>query len=450
MKVLICSKLFYPSNSIGAVRPSNFAKYLAELGHNVVVVTEERFATHDYKLNGVDIIRVSNSSRVQKLIQINQLRIDKRAKAKETSEFNNVTNKKRASQLKILESLKKFLTNSGSLLFMLFIEFDWYFSSLKVVKKKYKKEHFDIVISSYGPISSLLLGYHISKLGLANYWISDFRDNMINEEYPFWLNLIYGSIEKRIIKTANAITFISNGQKDMFLNNNKKQLLKEDKVFVVYNGYENDFISNPGIKDDKVLRITYTGQLYAGKRDLGLLFHVINDLIDENLIDKNKIEFLYAGQSSEDLISQMVPYKNIKYIYKNYGFVDRAKALVIQNKSDLLVVLSWNTKSEQGILTGKFLEYLQAYKPIIALTTGDLPNGELTEMVMNLDLGIACEYIAREKDYNRLKEYIVLQYRNIKNGSHPIFTPDLETIKTFHYRYITHKLNDICQEIATK
>jgi hypothetical protein len=39
MKILICSKLFFPDNEIGTVRPTNFAKYLSKMGHDVSVIS---------------------------------------------------------------------------------------------------------------------------------------------------------------------------------------------------------------------------------------------------------------------------------------------------------------------------------------------------------------------------------------------------------------------------
>lgn len=447
MKILICSKLFYPSNSIGAVRPSNFAKYLAELGHEVVVVTEETFGPQDYKLNVVDIIRVSNSPRVQRFIQINQLRITKREKANEASEFNHVTTKKSALQIKITDPLRKFLSVSKSQLFMLFIESDWAFSSMQIIKKKYKKKYFDIVFSTYGPTGSHFLGYRIFKLGTARHWISDLRDNMVNEDYPFWLNLFYKNAERKILNYAKIVTVVSEGQKTMFINNNKKYCPNTDKIFVVQNGYENQFIPLQSNNKNQLIRIAYTGQLYCGKRDFSMLFHVIDDLIGENKIDTKHIEILYAGPSSEDLKLQISLFSNVKLICNDLGKVEREKALQIQNESDLLVALTWNTRKEQGILTGKFLEYIQAYKPIISLTCGNLANGELSAMVESLNLGIACEYITYETDYIRLKEYIVLQYQHTLNGEVTNFSPDLIGIQKFHFQNITRNLNEIFMQI---
>ena len=138
----------------------------------------------------------------------------------------------------------------------------------------------------------------------------------------------------------------------------------------------------------------------------------------------------------------------IRKACQNVGFVDRNVALEIQNCSDILVVLTWNTSTYQGVLPGKFWEYFQAYKPIISLTSGNLPNGELSLLVKKLNLGIACEYFTYEKDYTCLKEYVLTQYNRIQDGKPLLFDPDIKEMEKFHYEILTKQLNDICMNIG--
>jgi hypothetical protein len=228
----------------------------------------------------------------------------------------------------------------------------------------------------------------------------------------------------------------------------KDVLFDRNKIYVIYNGYENIFKPLRYEKKDKILRISYTGQLYSNLRDFGLLFKVLNDLIEEQLIDLNKIVFYYAGQSSVAFNTQVSRYDKIMKFCKNMGFVDRKTALEIQDFSDILIVLTWNTNTSQGVLTGKFMEYLQAYKPIISLTSGNLQNGELSQMIEKLNLGLACEYITYEKDDNRLREYLLTQYNRIQEGKPLLFDPDIEGIQKFYYEKLTKELDDICMNIA--
>jgi hypothetical protein len=447
MKILICSKLFYPSNRIGAVRPSNFAKYLAEFGHDVTVVTERNNNNEDFTLPGVEIIRISNSTMVQKMIDKN----NKRVKANKEKSINVSTNNKKSSNKSIKSKFKQLILKNRSQVFALLVEYDWYKSAKQIIKRQYKKNSFDVVISSFGPLSSFLLGKSVSKLRLANYWISDFRDNMVFDGYPGWLNKLSSNFEKTAIKRAHAITFVSRGQKEIFLNNNNISKNQANKIHVVFNGYEKIISENQSIKkEDKILKIAYTGQLYSGVRDFSLLFHVLDDLIKEDKIDSNKIQIVYAGQNSNELNLQINKFKHIEKICTDYGFVSREKALEIQKVSDILVALTWNTHKEQGILTGKFLEYLQAQKPIISLTSGNLPNGELTQMVQNLKLGIACEYINYKEDYIKLKTYIQKQYNLRIENKELDFNPDYSKISEFHYAKITKQLMIIINSLSRK
>ena len=446
MKILICSKLFYPSNRIGAVRPSNFAKYLAEFGHEVTVVTEKNIFEENFTLPGVKIMRVSNRKLVKKLIDKNTKRVStNKEKSKGTNQVNNTN----PSGKSIKSKIKQLFTKNRRQIFTLLVEYDWHKSAKQSIKKQYKKNSFDVVISSFGPLSSFLLGKSVSKLQFANYWISDFRDNMVFDGYPGWLNKLSSNFENYAVKHAHALTFVSKGQKAIFLKNNNITKNQAKKIHIVYNGYEKKISENSSIKkEENILKIAYTGQLYSGVRDFSLLFHVIDDLIEENLIDSKKVRIEYAGQNSNELKLQVNKFKHIDKICIDYGFVSREKALEIQKGSDILVALTWNTDKEQGILTGKFLEYLQAQKPIISLTTGDLPNGELSQMVDNLNLGISCEYFNYNDDYSKLKNYIHKQYNFVIDVKELNFAPDYKKISEFHYEDISKQLMNIINSIA--
>jgi len=266
---------------------------------------------------------------------------------------------------------------------------------------------------------------------------------MPNIILPFWLNILYKVAERVMMRRADAITLVSQGQVLMLYKSLENISYDKNKIYVIYNGYENKFKPIQCEKSDKILRISYTGQLYSNMRDFGLLFKVLNDLIKEQLVDPNSIILYYAGQSNVEFNEQLYPFNAIRKVCQNIGSVDRNTALEIQNCSDILVVLTWNTKSYQGVLTGKFMEYIQAYKPIISLTSGNLPNGELSQMIEKLNLGIACEYIAYDKDYIRLKEYLLRQYNRIQEGRPLLFEPDNEEIQKFHYENLTRELNNI-------
>lgn len=447
MKILICSKLFYPSNRIGAVRPSNFAKYLALLGLEVVVITDKKEIEKEFILSNVEIVRISGSHSVNKIIT----KITKRSVSKKNQKLEvDATIKVSKSKVhNIIKKIKIRIRHYSRELFTLVIELNWYFKARKHIKKHYKSSSFDLVLSSYGPLSPFLLAKFVKKEKIATYWISDFRDNMRFEGYSFWLNEFMKLCEKRALKKTDAITFVSNDQRAMFLDNLKVKDIQKQKIHTIYNGYEDEINNRKKTKkNNNILKILYTGQLYKGVRDFSLLFNVIDDLIHEGKLDEKKIEIQYAGHDSNEFNAQMNKFKNIKNICTNLGFIDRDIAIKLQNKCDILVVLTWNTNKSKGNLTGKFLEYLEAQKPIISLTTGGLSNGELTRLVKELNIGIACEYNNYDVDYLKLKKYIFNQYNSLVNNNQLDFKPNNNLIKKFHYKSISKELLDLIYSIT--
>lgn len=448
MKILICSKLFYPANAIGAVRPSNFARYLAKLGHEITVIAEETQDNEFPGFQGIEIIRISNSKTIKRLIHKVQNYVSSKIINKNSDNHSLSQNNHNNSKGHIFLNIKQFYWASRRQIYYLLIEIDWFIRAKRIARSRFNKTSFEIVISSYGPLGSYLLGYFVSKSKIARHWVSDLRDNMTNSIFPFWLNIVFKVFERQMVKRANAITLVSQGQASMLNKHLKNKFFNRNKIYVIYNGFENKLEPVHYEKKDKILRISYTGQLYSNFRGFGLLFKVLNDLIEENLIDLNKITFYYAGTNNVEFERQISNYDKIVKISKDFGFVNRKTAKEIQALSDILVVLTWNTNKEQGILTGKFFEYLQVNKPIISLTSGNVPNGELSQIIEKLKLGIACEEVTFENDYTLLKEYLLTQYNRLQDGKPLFFEPDVEGIKKFHYEKLTSELDNICRNIV--
>lgn len=446
MKILFCSKLFYPSNSIGAIRPYNIAKYLKKNGNAIMVFTESDSFDYSEVVDGILIHRIRNSKTAMRIAA----KVLNRSQTKSEKELDIINHLSKSRTIFKYHRINQLYLNTRRQIFALFLEVDWYFRAKRIAYKKLKHEKFDVVISSFGPYGSYLLGKYIAKSSLASQWISDLRDIMHNQSHPKWLNLLYKKDEKFMAKYADAITVVSCGQAAMFRKTNDNLQCINKKIHVLYNGYENHIKPEEKISNDGILNISYTGDLYEGKRDFRMLFEVLNELLNERTIDKKRIILNYAGRSAENFRTQLKDFPHVEEICKNWGNITREEARELQRGSNILVVLTWNSRQDQGILTGKFQEYLQYYKPIIAITTGDLPNGELTQIVIDMQLGFACEYYNYNKSYLELKEYILFQYGKIQKGEPLFFSPDIKAIKALHYEVIAGNFNNLCKELLTR
>ena len=433
VKILIISMWFHPSNKIGAVRPTNFAKWLTEYGHHVDVITmnpESPKLTH----GNLKVSHVSNGKYADRLLSRIYTKISEKNKLSGFPKIKEQEEKKRP----FLRSIRTQL--------LLWIEcLDWRNQCLKYFPKMPWDDQYDIVFSTYGPVGSYWLGRSFHKRKIAKYWVSDLRDLMVSDLLPSWLNKFYSLYQQQMMNDADAITVVSDGAAKILGEQYCKNNGQKKKVHKINNGYE--VYKTPTdnkclVPKDDILRICYTGALYAGQRDMALLFEAMSQLIKEKRIEADKVQVHYAGGESGELLLQACQY-DVDGCIVDHGMVSRDIALGLQNRSDIMVVLSWNTRKEQGILPGKFYEYLAVEKPIISITSGDLPNGELSNLVSDMNVGIACEYISSQKDLALLTEFIVKCYQCKEKGENIPFHPHKEMVAEYRYDNLSRKLESL-------
>lgn len=449
MNILICSKLFYPNNDIGAVRVTNFAKYLREMGHNITVLTSgsNRCAESDIE-QSLRIIRVNESKWALKLISGVERSVSTRQRVS-SNKVQKITKRNRFG--KTLSSLRSLRLQ----IYTLLLQYDWYRQAKRIINDKMRETHFDIVISSYGPLSSYLAARYIVGQKKARYWISDLRDQMETDDYPRVINGIYRHYENDMMKKASAITVVSIGQREMLRKLVGEKSFRHQQVRVVYNGFEKEFLgvaeqnNEIGLEQPRKLKIVYTGALYNGRRDMSMIFKALAELSSEQMIVVNNVELHYAGKNSSHLYEQAERYQMQKIII-DHGYLSRADSINLQQSADILVVLSWNTENEQGILSGKFYEYVQAFKPIISIVNGNVPHAELSEMVKELRVGIDCEQVSEKSDLPRLKTFLYSEFENVMSGTTGNFQPDLAKISQFHYKNVVRKLEKICLNLMSE
>ena len=116
-------------------------------------------------------------------------------------------------------------------------------------------------------------------------------------------------------------------------------------------------------------RITYTGGLYSGRRDPGVILEAVRILLKDGNLQNNDLEIVYAGPDAPLWVEMLSKYKLEEYgiTYNNLSLEESIK---IQCESCINVLLTWSTPEQKGILTGKYYEYLMARRPIINIING--------------------------------------------------------------------------------
>lgn len=438
MKILFISYLSQPSNRIGAVRPSNLVRWLAELGHDVTLITANPEAA---EVSGkASVHPVVHSALIQKGMQ----KLASRAQAKRAAgvkphgyaSASTPKGKKRWLTKETFYSIRLWL-------WTWLCQQDWAMRCRRYMRNAISRD-FDVVISSFGPLGSLYVGCWARKKKYAKVWIADFRDPVEQELQPGAIRFYSRCLEKRALHLCDRLLTVSEGESEHFRNltNNKKLA---EKITLLENGFECGTVANEAPADE-VLRIVYTGQLYEGRQDFGALFYAVADLISNGELPRGCVEIHYAGPHDREFLARAEACGAIACV-RSHGMLPRADAVSLQGRADVLCVLSWNTEDSQGILTGKFFEYLRASKPILAVLTGSVPDAELTQKIRNMNLGFSYESACREKDDLLLREWLKSAWIQKKNRGKVDYSPIWEQAVKYRYDGRAKLLAMFCEDV---
>lgn len=216
----------------------------------------------------------------------------------------------------------------------------------------------DIVIASAPPISlfssarSLALNFNIP-------WVADYRDLHSSSTYfrhGNWRRRIDRKWEGNLLASASLVTVVSEPMQHEL-----------DSGFgiqsqVVANGYATeDFEKLEPIELSGRFKIVYTGSLYGGQRDFGILFDCLVDRIDR---DQWRIHYFGADGA---FLTQQAKKANLSGFVLDHGLVNRETSLRAQISADLLLLVLKSDSGEKGVLTGKLFDYIGAQRPILML-----------------------------------------------------------------------------------
>lgn len=393
--VLVLMNLFAPHNNSGAIPNTKLIKYLARRDVRITLVTKAVTADMviDEKLlpaemDRIRTIRVDHSSLYTRTLEASRNRItDNGVKLKMKSE----TRPLRAKVVNILKNTYLWSRDR-----------DWFLRAVAAMERELAGEHFDCVYSTFPNEVNHDLARWVMKKGMADRWIADFRDPMFYQ-YHDAHNLRRLKRQHRIEREADVVTIVSEGARSKFLCDG----VTEDKLVCIPNGYDpEDAADVPDGTTPGLLRIFYAGTLYAGRRDFSVVFRAISELEQEGLLDHRSIRFEYAGNEWPVMHSFAEQY-GLADCCVNHGFIPRSRVLELLGEADCTAVCTHNTKTDQGVVTGKVFELLLVGKPIVTVVNGDEPNSELGAIVRSCKAGPVYEQPDHDTDYPALKQWLL-------------------------------------------
>ena len=333
----------------GVQRTLKFAKYLLNYNWQPIVLTinpKKYFAVDEYLLNeainsGIIIERTGNG-------ELNLSKIVTRVPK---------------------EKFRKFRSRIAQMFFILDTKIFWKRKALKKINSIWDKYNgFDLVFATAPPYTDFLIGQEVKwkyKIPL----VIDYRDAWVDSPvlnfYPTPLHRKANEkLERKVIKDSNIVITTNRRVKEMIIRRYENINYNDVKIFS--HGYdEEDFEIAKGKKLPLTnkMRVTYSGSFYT--RNPKFYFNAIRNLFDKYPETRGKVEFLFLGIFTKELIN-LAKHLNIQDSLNLPGYVNHSECVKYLLSSDILFLLVSRGENEDAAMPGKVGEYIGSRKNIIA------------------------------------------------------------------------------------
>ena len=420
LKITIITYSWPPRNSISTHRPYSWARYWSEKGEDVTILTAKK-QSFDHpldlklpKLKGVKVIEIPYELFWGPILKFSSVeKIGKWVRRKFTNYLGPSYDPRNS-----------------------------WFSSTAPIFSKLARES-DVVISTYGPEVSHIIGCRMKILNPSIYWIADYRDlwtynpSLINASKQL-REKIKKDEKETVGQYADLITCISN---DMCLRLSK---LHNKTSIKITNGFDIDEkivkknLLKKTLKLNKTLKIVYTGSIYTDGRNPTLLLNAISNLVIQKKIPKKSIilEFYGSRLDSINNLSQQPKYSDLIDIK---GHVPRSKILEIQNKADILLLLESSNELSRGVLSGKIFEYMASGRPILCI--GSRSDFEINQVLKLTKTGLV---FSANHEIKKLENLIYESYHG--KGIFDIYKPKIKEILNFSRKGIANNFLKIIKK----
>ena len=273
-----------------------------------------------------------------------------------------------------------------------FITYDlsWIGPSLEIGEELISKKKYDFIISRANPLKSHISAYYFSQRHSIP-WIANFNDPAPGIKYPPpYGQGPYSPVSSRIRKiysviseNADWLTFPSERLRRYicsYIGDNEALKLKSSVIpHISLNRFKRIKKNN-----NTNFVMCHTGSITA-PRDGATFLKGVKKFVDQGK-DRENISIRFIGNYPENFAAKIAEY-GLQKVISLLGSVDYMKSLKFISEADVLVIIE--ALCPEGIfLPGKFVEYVNTGKPILALSP---PKGTLKDILSSHGGGLAVD-----------------------------------------------------------
>lgn len=403
-RILIVTYNWPPRNAMGTHRPYAWARYWAEAGAQVTVLTarkqffDEPLDLHLPALDGVRLIELAYGMR-----------------------DNSVAGRllRKPFFLAFLRRFKAFVQKGASK--SIDPRTGWYKAALPLINEL-AAEH-DFVVSTFGPNASHLIANAAKRTNPKIFWVADYRDlwdqHVTSAQLQAAQDEMWADHKTNVGNCADMVTAVS---EDMV---HRLADFCQGDVRLVPNGFDipeselEQALSAPFRRSSSPINIVHTGTVYRGHRDPTPLLEALAAMVDNREIQPGDVFVDFYGRAV-DPIRDLQKNPRFSPFLRLFGHVPRDVAMQAQRDADLLLLLESSDIASRGILTGKVFEYIVAGRPIICV--GSRPEFEIGSLLQRTATGRVLD----RSDGEDMASIIVERLRG--GGAPGWFAPDFKEI----------------------
>lgn len=305
----------------------------------------------------------------------------------------------------------------------------WVKPSIRFLKKYITENQIDTIITTAPPHSIHLIGLGLKKHFPNLRWIADFRDPWTTIGYHSALRLTQKSTKKHLLLEYEVL----NNADEIIVTSPSTQKEFQEKttkpISVITNGYD-DYQKVTTKLSEKFL-LSHIGSLLSD-RNPKVLWQVLGDLVAENPNFANDFQLCFAGKISDEILEDLQK-NNLLEFTEIKGYIPHSEALILQRKSQVLLLLEINSPKTQGIIAGKLFEYITSGRSILAM---GYKQWDVADIIKQTNTGKVAEFDNYENIKHCLLEFYQL-YKQQKLQTHPI------GVSQYHRKNLTQKLAEI-------
>ncbi|MFV0530281.1 MAG: glycosyltransferase [Flavobacteriales bacterium] len=306
----------------------------------------------------------------------------------------------------------------------------WIKPSVRFLKSYIQQEQIDTFITTGPPHSMHLIGLRLKNQFPHLKWIADFRDPWTNVYYypslklTRWANRKHKRLEQRVLNTADFIISVTSDYQLLYQNKTSKP------VYCLTNGFDT-LESSLFHSLDSRFSIAYIGAMFK-ERNPQILWKVLNKLSSENKTFAYDLSIKLIGKFDDSILKDIHTHRLEKNLdFK--GYLSHKEALIEQQRSQILLLVTANQDDKKGNIPGKLFEYISSKRPIIAFG----PKESQIEKILNQTQ--TGKYFLFD-DEDALEAYILYLYQQFKTNNLTIHS---KNINQFHRKNITEELSRI-------